>query len=268
MERWRWIPDDLGERHVAVNIPAFQLYAVDAPDTVMTMRVIAGSTHSRTELFADEITYMELNPAWNVPESIASGEIVPKVQEDPEYLLTRNFIVYDEAGAKIDPQLIDWTRVEGETLLYRFTQAPGVLNPLGSIKFMFPNPFNIYLHDTSKPSLFSRESRLFSHGCIRLEKPLDFAAYLLQDDPEWTGEEVEAAIKTGQRRWIHLPEAMPIYLLYLTAFVDGDGSMAFRRDAYGHDQTLADALRDYTPPYAPPDRFRAGLTELQTSTGH
>jgi len=249
LERWRWMPALPDTRSVVVNIPAYRLYASDSVgDTILTMAVITGAIDTPTAVFGDEITYMELNPEWHVPESIASGELVPRIQEDPGYLFAQSFTVYDTSGSAVDPTLIDWTQVQSETLLYRFKQASGVLNPLGSIKFMFPNPFSIYLHDTPNDKLFTAEMRAFSHGCVRIERPLDFADYLLQGDPGWSGEKVGEAIDTGKRKWIHPKAKVPITLTYLTAFVDETGRPNFRDDIYGVDRVVAEALAAYRPP--------------------
>jgi murein L,D-transpeptidase YcbB/YkuD len=249
LERWRWMPALPDSKSVLVNIPDYRLYAMgEEGDTVMTMAVITGAVDTPTAVFQDEITYMELNPEWHVPESIASGELVPRIQEDPEYLLAQNFTVYDTSGIAVDPALIDWTAVQGETLAYRFKQASGVLNPLGSIKFMFPNPFSIYLHDTPNGKLFGADMRAFSHGCVRIERPLDFADYLLAEDEAWTGEKVGEAIATGKRKWIHPRAKVPIVITYLTAFEDGAGRPSFRDDVYGVDRVVAEALAAYRPP--------------------
>jgi len=249
LERWRWMPALPDSKSVVVNIPDYRLFARNAGgDTVLTMNVITGAVDTPTAVFQDEITYMELNPEWHVPESIASGELVPRLQEDPEYLLAQNFTVYDSSGIVVDPALIDWTRVQEESLGYRFKQASGVMNPLGSIKFMFPNPFSIYLHDTPNDKLFTADMRAFSHGCVRIEHPLEFADYLLAEDPSWTGEKVGEAIATGKRKWIHPRNKVPIVITYLTAFVDEEGRPNFRDDVYGVDRVVAEALAAYRPP--------------------
>ena len=167
MERWRWMPASLGDRYILVNIPEFRLDLIEAGKPALTMRVVVGKTTSRTPAFSDRMTYLELNPNWNIPASIAKEEILPKLGADPGYLARHDMEMVDEPGAP-----------------NRLRQRPGPANPLGQIKFMFPNEFDIYLHDSPADHLFSQAERDFSHGCIRLEKPVELAAYLLKENPE------------------------------------------------------------------------------------
>ncbi len=194
------------------------------------MRVIVGKDQSRTPAFSDKMSYLEVNPYWNVPESIANAEILPKLAADPGYLASHNMEYVDTAGS--EPRL---------------RQLPGADNPLGKLKFMFPNDFNIYLHDTPADHLFSREERDFSHGCIRLQKPFDLAAYLLQGDPKWTPEALRAAIDSGENTQISLHRPIPVHILYWTAWVDPDGTVEFRKDLYGHDLQLDRGLAAEPP---------------------
>jgi murein L,D-transpeptidase YcbB/YkuD len=228
MERWRWLPATLGDRYILVNVPEFRLDVVEAGKPVYSMRVVVGKDQSRTPAFSDKMTFIELNPTWTLPDSITQKEILPKLASDPGYL------------ARHDMEVVS-------TSPYRLRQRAGKDNPLGQIKFMFPNEFDIYLHDTPADHLFDRAERDFSHGCIRLEKPIELAALLLKGDPKWTQESIQAAINSGEHETITLPHPLPVHILYWTAWVEPDGTVAFRKDIYGHDDTLEQALAKEPP---------------------
>ena len=238
MERWRWMPATLGDRYILVNVPDFRLDLVEAGRPALTMKVIVGKDQSRTPAFSDKMTFLELNPSWNIPKSIAEKEILPKLASDPGYLASHNMEWVDEGGES------------------RLRQLPGEDNPLGKVKFMFPNEFDIYLHDTPAHHLFSQAERDFSHGCIRLERPLDLAHYLLQDDPKWTPEALQAAIDSGENQRIDLPHPIAVHILYWTAWVDPDGTVELRKDIYGHDDELEAALAQEPPVWLDLDRLR------------
>jgi murein L,D-transpeptidase YcbB/YkuD len=215
MERWRWLPDDLGSRHVMVNIPAFRLDVIEGGKSVLAMNVVIGKKASPTPVLSDRMKYVVFSPYWNIPSDIAEREIVPKAEKDPGYL-ERNNIEVDEEGG-------------------RYRQRPGKGNSLGLVKFVFPNHFNVYLHDTPAQSLFDRIERDFSHGCVRLERPMDLAKYVLRDQPEWTEEKISAAMQGGVERTVSLKETLPIYLVYFTAWEE-DGVLKTVPDVYGHDR--------------------------------
>jgi L,D-transpeptidase YcbB len=252
LERWRWVPDTLDVRYVWVNVPAYELEVVEGNQPVLTMRVIAGTTDNPTPSFRDVIRHVELNPNWHVPEKIAAGEILPKVKEDPDYLLAENITVIDTAGKTVDPSTVKWASLDPATLPYRFRQEPGGKNPLGSIKFLFPNRWSVYLHDTPATKLFSKEFRALSHGCVRVEHPLDLANYLLRGQMNISPEELATQVKSGKRRWIDLKQTEPIYLVYFTAFVDRQGCPNYRPDVYERDRMLQGALNAYPSPWSPP----------------
>jgi murein L,D-transpeptidase YcbB/YkuD len=228
MERWRWLPASLGDRYILVNVPEFRLDVVEAGKPVYSMRVVVGKDQSRTPAFSDKMTFIELNPTWTLPDSITQKEILPKLASDPGYL------------ARHDMEVVS-------TSPYRLRQRAGKDNPLGQIKFMFPNEFDIYLHDTPADHLFDRAERDFSHGCIRLEKPIELAALLLKDDPKWTQEAIQTAIASGEHETITLPRPLPVHILYWTAWAEPDGMVAFRKDIYGHDDQLEQALAKEPP---------------------
>jgi murein L,D-transpeptidase YcbB/YkuD len=250
MERYRWLPQDLGDRHILVNIPGFELEVYESGEIVMDMRVVVGKRLRRTPVFSDIMTYIVLNPYWKVPEKIALEDILPSARQDSTYLAEKGIRVFDSWGAnasEIPRELIDWSSLNDGNFRYKFIQDPGEQNSLGRIKFMFPNEFDIYLHDTPARSLFYIPERTFSSGCIRVERPIELAEYLLRDNPKWTREEILAKLEESEERSVNLPEPIPIHLLYWTAYVDEEGSVHFRDDIYERDERLLSALRTLPP---------------------
>jgi murein L,D-transpeptidase YcbB/YkuD len=250
LERMRWIYRNLGQRYIIVNIADFTLDVVENNKKNLSMKVVVGKPFWHTPVFSDKMTYIVLNPSWNVPHSIAEEETIPKIKKDPDYLAKHNMKIlkgWSEDEETIDPNSIDWRSLDARNFKYRFRQEPGPLNPLGSIKFVFPNEFGVYLHDTPSKRLFAKSVRSFSHGCIRVEKPLDLAEYLLNESPDWTREKILAAIETGKEQKIRLPEPVDIHILYLTAWIDDGGLLHFRDDIYGRDERLDKSLRENPP---------------------
>jgi murein L,D-transpeptidase YcbB/YkuD len=244
LERRRWMPDDRGQRYVFVNLADFELKVVDEPKTVLDTRVVVGAPYHRTPVFSAEMTYVEINPYWNVPPSIARNELLPKIKADPGYLAANGFQLlsdWSDGAAALDPWSIDWSGVTPATFTYRLRQEPGDGNALGRIKFMFPNSFNVYLHDTPARALFDQAERSFSHGCIRVYQPEFFAAVVLARDG-WSLDRIYQAIKSGERIIVTLKQPLPVHIAYLTAWVNKDGTVNFRNDVYGRDAILADAL--------------------------
>ena len=221
MERWRWMPEDLGPSYALVNIAAFRLDVIEAGHSVLTMKTVVGKEYTRTPFFAARIAEVIVNPWWNVPDSIAVKELWPKQRRDPSYFEREHMVVSNG----------------------RIRQRPGDWNSLGRLKFNMPNRYDVYLHDTPAKSLFEQPFRAFSHGCIRLERPMDLALYLLRDQPRWTAAAIESDIATGTERAIRLTSPQPVYVLYWTAWVGDDGDMEFHRDHYERDAAIAAALR-------------------------
>ena len=221
MERWRWMPDDLGASYLIVNIAAFRLDAIEGDRSVLSMKTVVGKEYTRTPFFAARIAEVIVNPWWNVPDSIATKELWPKQRRDPSYFAREHMVVRDG----------------------RIRQRPGEWNALGRLKFNMPNPYNVYLHDTPAKQLFVRSFRAFSHGCIRLERPMDLALYLLRDQQRWSQAAIEGEIARGMERTIRLTSPQPVYVLYWTAWVGDDGHVEFHRDHYESDAALAEALR-------------------------
>ena len=255
MERWRWIPKrlvpkSLDQKYIWVNIPEYKLYVYEDPDgdpeaersykEVMSMNVIVGKTMHSTPIFSEKMEYVVLSPYWNVPNSIVEKEIAPGMLREPGYLERQNMeIVTKEKDPKpIDPFSIDWASVTEKNFPYMVRQRPGPKNSLGTMKFLFPNEHAVYLHDTPGGQLFSQTQRGFSHGCVRLEKPMELAKYVLKDMPEWTESKIRETIDGGEEVWITLPKKIQVYLVYFTTWVDKDGNIHFREDIYGHDKKL------------------------------
>ncbi|WP_018477910.1 L,D-transpeptidase family protein [Pontibacter roseus] len=255
MERWRWIPKRLvpksqDQRYIWVNIPEYKLYIYEDPDNdpeaeraykkVMEMNVIVGKTLNSTPIFSDKMEYVVLAPYWNLPNSIVEKEVAPAMLRDSGWLERQNMeIVTKEKDPKpIDPFSIDWASVTEKNFPYMVRQRPGPKNSLGSMKFLFPNEHAVYLHDTPSGQLFSQTQRGFSHGCVRLEKPMELAKYVLQDMPEWDENRIRETINGGEEIWITLPKKLQVYLVYFTSWVDEAGNVHFREDIYGHDKKL------------------------------
>jgi murein L,D-transpeptidase YcbB/YkuD len=231
LERWRWLPRTLGDRFILVNIPEFRLEVWDHDRVPLAMRVVVGKKDTPTPIFGDDMTHIVFAPYWNVPSDIAKKETVPSVLKDPDFLTRTNMEVLDKHGNAVDPSSIDLDNA-GD---YRFRQKPGASNSLGLVKFMFPNQFNVYLHDTPADSLFARATRSLSHGCVRLEEPLKLAEYVLADQPDWTADRITDAMHAAQERTVRLTHPLPVYLGYWTARVSSDGLVQFRSDLYGID---------------------------------
>jgi L,D-transpeptidase YcbB len=240
MERWRWLPRDLGDRHILVNIPEMRLDVIEHGASALTMRVVVGKKDTQTPIFNDTMTYLVFAPTWNVPADIAQKETLPAVLADPNFLNRMNMDVVDASGKTVDPGTIDLASPEK----YRFRQRPGDSNALGLVKFMFPNQFNVYLHDTPADSLFARASRSFSHGCVRLEQPEKLAEYVLRDQPEWTADRIREAMHSGEEKVVKLKTAIPVYLGYWTARVRADHQVQFRKDVYGIDGSQSAKLAE------------------------
>ena len=250
MERMRWISRNLGQRYIKVNIADFAMDVVEKDHPVLSMKVVVGKPFWHTPVFSAKMTHLVLNPSWNVPRSIAIAETIPKIQKNMNYLKKENMKVikgWEDKAEEIDPGTVDWETMNADTFNYRLRQEPGPLNPLGQIKFMFPNHFGVYLHDTPSKGLFERNIRSFSHGCIRLEKPLELAEYVLKKDPKWTRDKIVSEIKEVKEKEVGLPEPIDVHILYLTAWVDENSFLNFRDDIYGRDKKLDEALEKGPP---------------------
>lgn len=246
LERYRWLPDDFGPRYVLVNIPDYQLHAFDGGEEVLTMRVVVGKDYDNpTPVFADSMSYLVFRPYWNVPSRILKEEIIPAARADSTYITAHDYEIL-RGNRVVPPDSIDWPRVDTAKLNFRVRQKPGNLNSLGLVKFMFPNQFDVYLHDTPVRSLFRRAGRAASHGCIRVEKPVELAQYALSRNADWDLKKIREAMRVDTTQTVNLKEKIPVYIVYFTAFVR-DGQVRFRPDLYGTDRRGIALLRATTP---------------------
>ncbi len=223
MERWRWLPQDLGARHIMVNVPEFRLQFLDNGRTVHQTRVIVGKENSQTPIFSETMKYLVVNPSWTIPPSIMKKEILPGLAQDPYYAARRGYKVI-RRGNTISVQ-----------------QPPGERNALGYVKFMFPNNHAVYLHDTPNRNLFSASKRALSHGCVRVDKPFELADEIFSNDTKWTGKKLRGLIGKGER-YVHLSQPLPVHLAYFTLAVDEKGELKSFNDLYGLDRKVRAAL--------------------------
>jgi len=242
LERYRWLPSDFGKRYILVNIPDYRLYAYDDGKERFAMRVIVGDEYRHaTPVFADSMTYVVFRPQWDVPRRILVDSVIPNVRKNINYLAQHSYEVVDLARNQViaDPSAINWSKLDLRRIPFRVRQKPGSGNDLGIVKFMFPNQFSIYLHDTPADSLFDKQNRTLSHGCVRVEDPVKLAGYVLDQQEGWGDKEILEAVAADPTQDIaptsvYLKRPVPVYLVYLTAFVR-DGVLQFRDDPYGKD---------------------------------
>jgi len=240
MERWRWQPDDFGTFHVQVNIPEFRLWVRDHGAESYTTRVVVGTPKHQTPMFFDEIEHIVVNPYWNVPSSIASNEIAPALARNPGYLAGQNMeVLY--GGKVVNAAAIDWSTANIRN--FHIRQRPGDGNALGRIKFLFPNQHDVYLHDTPSKSLFQRSFRAYSHGCVRVQNPMEFAGALLALEPDVTVASLESLFGSSER-WVNLKTHIPVHITYFTLRVDEDGTIRSYGDVYGLNKRLITLLNE------------------------
>lgn len=234
LQRCQPLPQILENRHILVNIADFSLKLFENGKLVLSMPVIVGKSYRQTPVFSGRVDTLVINPSWNVPNSIATQDILPKVQKNIGYLRQMNFRVLRSWKAKteIDPATIDWKNFSSSRFPYQLRQDPGPSNALGRVKFLFPNPYDVYMHDTPARELFRKNSRTFSSGCIRLAKPLDLAIYLLQGKPLGSLDALNEAIVSGETRSVSIPSPIAVHIVYMTAWVDHEGIVQFRPDIY------------------------------------
>jgi L,D-transpeptidase YcbB len=221
MGRMRWLPPEVPGELIVVNIPEFMLHVYEGNKRVFDMVVVVGKEGHNTTMFTGDLNQIVFSPYWNVPQSIVKDEILPAMQRNPSYLANQNMEIVKHTG---------------EYPVIR--QLPGPENALGKVKFLFPNSFDIYFHDTPSKSLFERSKRAFSHGCIRLSEPEKMATYLLRHQPEWTTEKISEAMNAEEEKYVKLEKPVPVVITYYTAWVDDNGKLNFREDIYGHDKKL------------------------------
>ena len=240
MERLRWIPVELEKKYILVNIPAFKLHVFDDGQPIWATNVVVGKAARQTSIFRGNLSQVILNPYWGVPTSIVRNEMLPRIKKNPHYLTNNHMEVY--SGSKvIDPTTINWAAYKGN-VPFDIRQKPGKSNALGKMKFMFPNNYHIYLHDTPSKSLFGETSRAFSHGCIRVENPIWLAYYLAKTTKSWSNERIDEILETDQQTGIRITPTVPVYIVYFTAWVDDKGLLNFRNDVYQLDAKLANEI--------------------------
>src|SRR5580692_8473139 len=246
LERWRWLPDRFNEPRIVVNIPEFRLRAYDnSGNPALSMNVIVGKAfHHKTPIFEKDMRFVIFRPYWNVPPSIQRSVIVPAIQKDRDYISKKGFEVVTPAGQVVASGAItDEVLAQLRAGKLEVRQKPGPTNALGLVKLMFPNEYNVYLHSTPAPQLFSQTRRDFSHGCIRVEKPAELAAWVLRDKPDWNVQRAQAAMQSGKdNEQVNLTNPIPVLILYGTAIVDPSGQVQFFDDVYGYDDELKQVL--------------------------
>ncbi len=241
LERLRWLPEDLGQRYILVNIPAQRMWVIEDGQVVIDSRVVVGQRSRATPVFTEQMSYLVFSPYWHIPRSIAVRDKLPLLQRDP-YALQADRIRIFSAGQEIDPGTVDWQQVTARNFDFRMRQEPGSRNALGGVKFMFPNRHNVYIHDTPGRSLFNRSQRALSSGCVRTDAPVELAEYLLHDQPDWSPERITWAMQQRRERRVNLTEPIPVHLFYWTAWVDEHNVGHFHDDIYHQDVALNQAL--------------------------
>lgn len=240
MERWRWMPRELGAFNVMVNIPEFRLAISRDGQEEYTTRVVVGTTKNQTPVFSNAIRHIVVNPYWNVPSSILRGEVAPAVLRNPGYIDNNNYdLLYN--GTPVSPWQVDWAQVSPSNFPFRVRQRPGPGNALGQIKFLFPNKHDVYLHDTPSKSLFARDFRAYSHGCVRVQNPMEFADALMANEPNISRASLEAMFGSSER-WVNPEAQIPVHIAYFTVRVEADGSLRSFGDVYGHNAKLIEAM--------------------------
>jgi murein L,D-transpeptidase YcbB/YkuD len=232
MERSRWLPVSLKGDYLAVNIPEFKLHVYHSDSLLWSCNVVVGQAIHQTSIFYGEVRYLVFSPYWNIPQSIVRNEIVPGIKKDHDYIVTHQMEITGYS--------------EGLPII---RQKPGPMNSLGLVKFLFPNSYNIYLHDTPTKSLFGETSRAFSHGCIRVMEPVKLAGFLLKNNEVWNARKIDRAMNSGKEQYITIQHKVPVFIAYFTAFTDRNGLLNFRKDIYNLDDRLANMIISGTGVY-------------------
>ena len=241
MERWRWLPRELGERYVLINIATFQLGVYENDTVIQTHNIIVGRTYRQTPVFSNELKYLIINPWWEVPHNIARIDLLPKFQKNTKIISDLKYVVLDAKGSEIDGVKINWKHYSDTHFPFRLRQAPGDQNALGKVKFMFPNSHNVYIHDTPNKELFLDSNRTYSSGCIRVQHPFKLAQWVLKDKETWPMEKILTVANSDSETVVNLSKKIPVHFLYLT--IDAvDNAVVFKADIYQRDEKLLHAL--------------------------
>jgi murein L,D-transpeptidase YcbB/YkuD len=244
LERDRWVDFGSVDEFIVINIAYFHLYFIDHHKFAYSSKVMVGRVNKETPIFSNKVETVVLNPTWTVPFSISSTETLSKLKRDPQYLKKHNMVLLNSKGAIVPDAGIDWNKYKTGHFPYTVRQEPGPHNALGQVKFLFPNKYSVYLHDTPEKYLFVKDDRAFSHGCIRLQNPLDFALFILnRDQPgKWTAERIQEIIKTKKTDNVNLKTKVPIFIMYWTAAINADNQVYFAPDIYNRDPAIIKAL--------------------------
>ena len=243
LERWRWLPDELGRRHLRANIADFNVMAYKDGVAERTHLTIVGKTFRKTPVFSDEVEYIVLNPWWETPPSLARADKLPTFKRDPGAVERLGFQVLDKSGTVVNASTIDWNAIPAGTMPYRIRQAPGEQNALGQVKIIFPNKHNVYFHDTPTRGLFAQRQRAFSSGCLRTQNPIDLSEWLLNETPNWGRDKIDAALATKKETRVNLASKVPVHILYSTVVSEEDGGVRYLDDIYQRDAAVLAGLR-------------------------
>jgi murein L,D-transpeptidase YcbB/YkuD len=244
LDRLRWVRETEADDMVVVNIAGFEMYYFVNGAKTWETEVMVGTTRNETPVFQSKIKYLVFNPTWTVPRSIIRKSLFRKMQKDPNYVREKNYKLYDSDGQEADPATMDWASYSPGRFPYRVVQQPGPGNALGRVKFIFPNKYAVYLHDTPSRALFERTERAFSHGCIRVQHPLHFAQLLLDDEDKWSRANIDAVIESGTLQNVHLKEPLEVMLMYWTASPGEVDRIQFHQDVYKRDAKAIAALKE------------------------
>jgi len=249
LDRLKWLNERGGKRHIIINIPDFKLYFEEDGKLIQTMRVIVGKPNHPTPIFSDTVEMIVLNPYWNIPKSIVQKEMIPKLLRNSNAMARQGIEIRDGWGkdaAKVRASSVNWAKYRySKTVPYHFAQVPGYKNALGKVKFLFPNKFSVYMHDTPTKHLFKRDKRAFSHGCIRLQKPRALMETFSKFNPNLNYDDAQKTLKGKKREYVKLEEKVPVDIVYLTAWIDYDGQLQFRNDIYNYDAMQLKSFRKW-----------------------
>jgi len=249
LDRIKWLKKRDSKRHIIINIPAFTLYFEEDGKLIQTMRVITGKPNHPTPIFSDMVEYIVLNPYWNIPKSIIQKEMIPKLMRNPNAMARQGIEIHAGWGKdaeKISGGSVNWAQYRySKTMPFRFAQVPGTKNALGKVKFLFPNKFSVYMHDTPTKHLFKRNKRAFSHGCIRLQKPRELMRTFSTFNDNLDFDDAQKVLKGKKKTYVNLKEKVPIDVVYLTAWIDYDGKLQFRDDVYHYDAMQLKSFRKW-----------------------
>ena len=247
LERWRWLPTQIASDYLLVNIADFNLRLVRDNETVLSMSAIVGKPFRMTPVMSEKMRYVVVNPSWSVPYTIASKDLLPKMRSNPDYFRQTGMQVFENWGQNqrtIDPATVDWNKVSARRFPYHLRQPPGPNNPLGRVKFMFPNPHSVYLHDTNDRTLFRKGERGFSSGCVRVSQPIELLYEIFRDHPRITRQSLDEILGQGKETSITLHQPLNVYIQYWTVWIDESGQPVYRNDIYERDARLLKALNE------------------------